>query len=193
MTGSRKFLFGVVGVLLVAAAIVAAGQYRLDAQRQAEEAGILLDRGIEQLSQGQFEAALATLRSFPRDEISDWRIPYHEGRALIQLKDYEAAAVALEQAFGMNDREERIPFALGVVYFKLGNLGLSKSYFHAVLEINPANEEAKGLMDTMAGLERRPPGEPQAGPTAEDSGMPKVHGRRRAAPAPAPDDPDGGS
>ena len=46
-------------------------------------------------------------------------------------------------------------FALGVAYFKLGNLALSKAYFAAVLQINPGNEEAKGLMDIMARLERQ--------------------------------------
>jgi hypothetical protein len=54
------------------------------------------------------------------------------------------------------------------VYYKLGNLSLSKAYFASVLKIDPGHEEAKGLMDIMAGLERIQPdasqeGKPEAG------------------------------
>ena len=72
------------------------------------------------------------------------------GSALIKLKDYESGAMRLEEALALNNNEKNILFALGVVYYKLGNLSLSKAYFAAVLEIDPGHEEAKGLMDIMA-------------------------------------------
>ena len=77
------------------------------------------------------------------------------------LKDYESAAPILEQALQLNPQKTEILFELGVVYFKLGNLALSKAYFASVVEIDPSNEEAKGLMDIMANLERQQPGAKQ--------------------------------
>ena len=71
------------------------------------------------------------------------------------LKNYPAAAPLLEEALALNPQETQILFELGVVYFKLGNLGLSKAYFEAVVEIDPTNEDARGLMDIMANLERQ--------------------------------------
>ncbi len=146
-----------VGILLIAAVGVAAYQYRIERQNQAIEATVLLQEGIAQFHQDQYETALTTLRSIPQGLIEDWRIRYYTGAALIKLNDYELAAVALEDALAQSSTEKDIPFALGVVYFKLGNLSLSKSYFHRVLEIDPGHEEAKGLMDIMARLERQQP------------------------------------
>ena len=57
----------------------------------------------------------------------------------------------------MNPGEADIPFALGVAYFKLGNLALAKGYFASVVEIDPGHEEARGLVDAMANLERMQP------------------------------------
>ena len=58
--------------------------------------------------------------------------------------------------------------ALGVAYFKLGNLKLSKGYYASILEIDPGDEEARGLMDIMAKLERNSEAEQQV--PAEDDG-----------------------
>ena len=80
------------------------------------------------------------------------------GSALVQLKEFESAVRQLEKAHLLNSEEKNILFALGVTYYKLGNLSLSKAYFAAVLELDPGNEEAKGLMDIMANLERIQPG-----------------------------------
>ena len=75
----------------------------------------------------------------------------------MMLKDYASAAQQLEQALTLKTDDVGTLFALGVVYYKLGNLKLSKSYFALVLEINPNDEHAKGLMDIMARLERQQP------------------------------------
>ena len=80
---------------------------------------------------------------------------YDQGSENIQLKDYTSALESLEQAHVLNPRDTGTLFALGVVYYKLGNLKLAKSYFASVLEINPNDEQAKGLMDMMAKLERQ--------------------------------------
>ena len=86
---------------------------------------------------------------------------YHQGSELILSKDYEAAADKLEQALVLSKEDTGTLYALGVVYYKLGNLKLAKGYFAAMLEINPNDETAKGLMDIMAGLERKSATEPE--------------------------------
>jgi tetratricopeptide (TPR) repeat protein len=182
MFRSRKFFFGVISVVLIAAAFFGIDQYRTERQFQGEAALALLVTGLEQFEQKQYEASLETLRSIPEGRIEDWRLPYYQGASLIQLKNYAAAVVLLEKALAMNNGEEGIPFALGVAYFKLGNLRLSKGYFHSVLEINPANEEAKGLMDIMANLERIQTGELVPEPREENTGMPRIHSQPPAEP-----------
>jgi Flp pilus assembly protein TadD len=160
MTKTQKIFFSAVGLVLLAAAVAGTYQYRLEQQRQNEAALALIETGIAQFKQNQYASAVETLRSIPEGVIEDWRAPYYIGTALIQLRDFEGAVVSLEEALSLNDKEEGIPFALGVAYFKLGKLGLSKSYFHTVLEINPNNADAKGLMDIMANLERQQPAAP---------------------------------
>ena len=49
-------------------------------------------------------------------------------------------------------------FLLSAEPSPVGKLALSKGYFASVVEIDPTNEEAKGLMDIMANLERSQPG-----------------------------------
>ena len=154
---ARKLLVVASSLVLVAAVVAGAYLYQIERQRQALEATVLLQEGIALFQQEQYETALETLHSVPKEALEDWRISYYTGATLIKLKDYAAAAVSLEEALTLNNKEVDIPYALGIVYYKLGNLGLSKSYFHSVLEIDPGHEEAKGLMDIMAKLERQQP------------------------------------
>ena len=165
MTKARKLLLAGISVVLITAVVAGAYLFQIEQERQAVEAAVLMQEGIAQFHQEQYETALETLRSIPEGAIVDWRIAYYTGATLIRLKDYESAAASLEEALVLNSGEKDIPFALGVVYYKLGNLSLSKSYFHSVLEIDPGNEEAKGLMDIMSKLERQ---QPDSTPTSED-------------------------
>lgn len=172
MTKTGKLLVTAISLVLITAVVAAAYLYQIEQQRQAEDVRALMEQGITQFQQKQYETALETLRSIPQAAVEDWRIPYYTGSTLIKLKDYESAAVSLEEALILNSNEKDIPFALGVVYFKLGNLSLSKSYFHSVLELDPANEEARGLMDIMANLERQQPGE--STPEPDKTAIPKA-------------------
>ena len=151
---SRTILVASICVVLVTVIATATYLYRSEQQREAVDVHSLLDQGIAQFREGQYELSLQTLGSIPENSIEDWHLPYYKGAALIQLKDYEAAAVQLEQALVQNSNEKNTLFALGVVYYKLGNLSLSKGYFASVLTIDPTHAEAKGLMDIMARLER---------------------------------------
>ncbi len=157
MSTVHKLLLAGIGLVLVAGVVAGGYKYQAERQRQAAEALIQLQEGINQFTEERFEEAVQTLRGIPDGALDDWRIPYYTGASLIRLAEYESAALVLEEALAMNNTEKDIPFALGVVYYKLGHLGLSKSYFHTVLEIDPSDKEAKGLMDIMAKLERYQP------------------------------------
>jgi len=156
-TKSRKLL--IVGIVLILAAVVVATVYvkRIEKERLAGEAVVLMDKGMDQFRQQQYALSLETLGGISEDIYQNWHINYYMGSALIKLKNFEPAAAELEKAYALNNKEHNVLFALGVVYYKLGNLSLSKAYFAKVLEIDPGNEEAKGLMDIMANLERQQP------------------------------------
>jgi tetratricopeptide (TPR) repeat protein len=152
-----------VSAVVVAVAVVFGAVFldRADERRQLAETHAQINEGIAQFRAEQYELSVQTLGSIPEERVDDWHVPYYLGSALVQLKDYEIGAARLEEALVLNPQNENILFALGVAYFKLGNLGLSKAYFASVIEIDPNHEEAKGLMDIMAKLERQssPPAE----------------------------------
>ena len=151
---NRILLVAGAGVLVVALIAGANSFYRMEQRIQLGDVHALIDEGIAQFRAEQYELSVQTLGSIPENSTQDWHVPYYLGSALIQLKDYEKGAVKLEEALALNPSKKNVLFALGVAYYKLGNLSLSKAYFAAVLEIDPSHEEAKGLMDIMARLER---------------------------------------
>jgi len=144
-----------IALALAAAAIIVTYVSRIEKDGQAEEATLLLDKGIAQFQQKQYRQSLETLGEISEDEFRNWRINYYMGSSLIMLRDYEPAAVHLEKALALKGEDENVLYALGVVYYKLGNLSLSKAYFGKVLEVDPDNDEARGLMDIVANLERQ--------------------------------------
>jgi tetratricopeptide (TPR) repeat protein len=175
MTVFWKIVFGLVVLMTLVSVVLLVNNERQEREQQILEATIALERAIDAFEANNFAQSLKFLDSIGESLSNDYRVPFYRGRALIQLKEYEKAVTELEKAFSLNKQVDRIPFALGVLYFKLGNLTLSKGYFHAALQINPANEEAKGLMDKMAALERIQPGEEEAEATSEDYAGPNAH------------------
>lgn len=151
----RALLTASAVVVLVGVVLAAVLLDRADERSQLAETHAQINEGIAQFRAEQYELSVQTLGSIPEERVDDWHVPYYLGSALIQLKDYRNGAARLEEALVLNPRNENILFALGVAYFKLGNLGLSKAYFATVIEIDPNHEEAKGLMDIMATLERQ--------------------------------------
>lgn len=129
-------------------------QQQSEQEQLATRAQHILARGIALYEEDRYDEALQMLETMPAQAPPDWHFPYYKGMVLVQLKDYERAAGHLEESIVLDSTQIAPLFALGVTYFKLGKLGLSKSYFAAVLKIDPENEEARGLMDTMASLER---------------------------------------
>ena len=143
-----------IGVFLVALIFVANSLYRVEQRRQFGDVHAVIDEGIAQFRAEQFELSVETLGSIPEDLVEDWHVPYYLGSAHIRLGDHEKGAAQLEKALVLNPSDKNILFALGVAYYKLGNLSLAKAYFASVLAVDPAHEEARGLMDIMAKLER---------------------------------------
>lgn len=148
------------GLLLAAMAITFIYWSPLEKSAETGQHAVLLERGIALYKQKKYGEVLQALETIPENSVSNWRIPYYRGAAHMMLKDYDKAAISLEQALVLNNKDSGILYALGVVYYKQGNIKLAKSYFASVLEINPADEQAKGLMDIMAKLEREA-GEPK--------------------------------
>lgn len=168
MSMSRRNILAVVGIVLIAAI----GWYWHVENRAsaAAEYATLLQQGIEQFDQENYLGTLETLQRIPQEEVKDWRIPYYTGSAQMMLKDYKQAAQNLERALALNNRQTGVLYALGVTQFKQGNLGLAKAYFAAVLEIDPTDAHAKGLMDIMANLERKQTEQPGESDIAEEDG-----------------------
>ena len=160
---TKPYLFLYVVVVLVIISVAGGALYLFNENKQVTEQQALasLDQGIALFREKKYEESLEVLQAIPDGVIRDWHLPYYTATAHVMLKDYESAAPILEQALQLNPQKTEILFELGVVYFKLGNLALSKAYFASVVEIDPSNEEAKGLMDIMANLERQQPGAKQ--------------------------------
>ena len=132
------------------------------------QAAELLADGIGHFERKEYDLALEVLRQVPTGQVETARARYYEGSSQMMLKDYESATVPLEQALVLNPRDTGTLYALGVVSYKLGNVKLAKGYFASVLEINPNDEQAKGLYDIMARLERQSVAESEAPKATEN-------------------------
>jgi tetratricopeptide (TPR) repeat protein len=175
----------------IGAIAIAAAAYWVLVQQPAQRAEAaraertLLESGILLFSENKLQEALNTLERIPSSSEHGAKARYYQGNTQIMLKDYESAAQQLEQSLALDNDNTDTLFALGVTYFKLGNLKLSRSYFALMLEVYPETgdpermQEAKGLMDIVARLERLQPQPATDAGTSAD---------------PAPDEPaDGGT
>ena len=169
-TSSKIIVWGVAAILALSAAawiwVEQSGQ-----ETELSDAAVLLDSGITLFNEKNFQQAVEALDQVPPGSPEKWQALYYQGSAMIMLKDYTSAVAYLEQALALNSHQTRIMHALGVAYFKLGKLNLAKAYYASILELDPNDEEAKGLMDIMANLERQQDGqieEPDSGD--EDAG-----------------------
>ncbi len=167
MKKNTRILFLVAGLVIVTAIGGSIYLFNEDKQVTEQQATASLDQGIALFREKKYAESLELLQSIPDGVIDDWHLPYYTATALVMLKDYQPAALKLEEALVLNPEETQILFELGVVYFKLGKLGLSKGYFASVIEIDPTNEEARGLMDIMANLERIQPDNTEPEPEKE--------------------------
>lgn len=148
-----KWVIGTVLLLVIAGLTwfwYAGAQSRSAARHDA-----ILTQGIALFDQKDYAGALQELEKIPPDRIENWQVPYYIGSSQMMLKDYEAAAASFDHALQLKPDEAGTLYALGVAWYKLGNLKLSKAYFAQVLVINPNDEQAKGLMDVMSKLDQQ--------------------------------------
>jgi tetratricopeptide (TPR) repeat protein len=157
MTKSGPILFVALAFVLALATGGLFHLYNTGQQETRAQATASLDSGITLFREKKYAESLAELQSIPDGVIQDWHLPYYTASAHLMLRDYQSSVPELEKALVLNPQEPLILFELGVVYYKLGKPGLSKGYFASVVEIDPTHEEAKGLMDIMANLERQQP------------------------------------
>jgi len=155
MKTSNKIMVWGAGVILAISTAAWVWLERSDQEARLPESAVLLDSGIALFNEKDFQQAKDVLDQVPSDSPKKWQALYYQGSAMIMLKDYSSAVVYLEQALALNNHHTRTMHALGVAYFKLGNLKMAKAYYASILEIDPNDEEAKGLMDIMARLERQ--------------------------------------
>lgn len=123
-----------------------------EAERQAT---LHLENGINLYHQKALPQAEQALRQVLRSDLEDWRTFFYLGAIQIDLKRFEMAIPFLERALMLNPDEPKILNAMGVTYFKLGRLDMAKGYFWASLDLDPTNSNTRGLMETMAKLQRR--------------------------------------
>ena len=133
-------------------------------QKEAKQAAELLASGIKLFNEKKFNETLDTLARIPSDTAEEVQVRYYQGSAFVMLKDFESAVDYLGQAHRLSSQDTRILYALGVAYYKLGKVKLAKSYFASVLELDPGDKDARGLMDIMAKLERNSAAKPESDP-----------------------------
>lgn len=127
-----------------------------DVRRQAaHRAQLHLERGIRLYNQKSFPRAEFELRRALRINRNEWKIPFYMGAVKIERKMYGEAIPYLEFALTHNPEEPKILNALGLAYFKMGRLDMAKGYYTASIELDPTNVGARGLLETMAKLQRR--------------------------------------
>jgi Tfp pilus assembly protein PilF len=150
-----KIVFSIAAVALIAAALLVYYQ-RTQARRQAiQQSQIHLQRGIELYHKKDYIHAQVELRKSLRAYPDEWRTHFYMATVMTQQKRYPLAIPYLEKALSLNPRETKILNAFGVIYFKLGRLDMAKGYFTAALDVNPADSQAKGLLETMEKLQSR--------------------------------------
>lgn len=163
----KKLVQAFIVIVLLTGAVAAFWWINGDSTRDSKHVASL-EQGIALFEQKQYPEVLAELEPLATGGSENWRVYYYLGSTHMMLKDYAAAATALEQSLSLRPEESGTLYALGVVYYKLGKLSLAKAYFGAVLEINPNDEQAKGLMDIMTKLEQNSAERQSTGDTRED-------------------------
>jgi type IV pilus assembly protein PilF len=151
----HRWAAGAIGLIVIAAALLALTLGTPARQDRLEAARIALDRGIHLYQQGAYDAARIELDKAREANPDEWRTPYYLGIIQIHLKQYGKAIPPLEQAFLLNPSQPKVPNALGVAYFKLGKLDLAKGYFATSVELDPDNADTRAMLETMTRLQRR--------------------------------------
>jgi Flp pilus assembly protein TadD len=113
-----------------------------------------LQRGIQLHLNKKYLQAQGDLIRALRADPKDWKAPFYLGAGKFERKKYAAAVPFLERALSLAPTEQKIYKMLGVIYYKLGQLDMARGYFTAYFELDLNNKDARGMIETMAKLQR---------------------------------------
>jgi tetratricopeptide (TPR) repeat protein len=176
MTNKLKIVLGSAAtIVLILSVVIWFFVLQPDRQENSGQWQTRLQTGIASFNEKQYRKALESLQTIPSDSAQGAKARYYQGSAHLMLKDFESAVTYLEQALALDSHDSGTMYALGVTYYKLGNLKLAKSYFASVLKLNPNDQQAKGLLDIMARLERHSATKPADAETGADAKASNPH------------------
>ena len=117
-------------------------------------AQVNLEHGIQLHRQKQYLPAKKVLIQALRADPEAWEAAFYLGAGNFELKRYNAAIPFLERALFLAPTEQKRYKMLDVIYYKLGQLDMARGYFSAYRELDPDNYDARGMIETMAKLQR---------------------------------------
>lgn len=117
-------------------------------------AQVHLQRGIQLHAQKKYLPAKRMLIAALRANPEAWEAAFYLGAGNFELKRYQAAIPFLERALALAPEEQKIYKMMGVIYYKLGQLDMSRGYFTAYRELDPNNMDARGMVEMTAKLQR---------------------------------------
>jgi tetratricopeptide (TPR) repeat protein len=150
---TRKVIF-LISIITISALIAWIVDTQLSHRKNLQVAQVYLERGIYLHQQKAYLQAQGDLIQALRANPKDWQAPFYLGAGQMERKKYAAAVPFLEMALTLDPTEQKIYKMLGVIYYKLGQLDMAKGYFTAYLELDPGNSDARGLIASMAKLQR---------------------------------------
>lgn len=133
-----------------------------------------IETGIAFFKDKNYPEALRVFENIPPGVPREWYARYYQGSTHIKLKNYQSAIPLLEQALALNPTDTQVMHALAVAYFKLGKLKISKAYYTSILEIDPEDTEARGLVEVLTNMEKRQPDSGLQQPEAETEREPDL-------------------
>lgn len=170
MTNKLEIVLGsTAAIVLILSVVLWLFVLQPERQEDTRRWQMLLQTGIASFNEKQYQEALETLQQIPSDSVQGAKARYYQGSSHLMLKDFESAVTYLEQVLALDSHDTGAIYALGVAYYKLGKLKLAKSYFASVLKLNPNDQQAKGLLDIMAKLERYSAAKPADAKTGVDA------------------------
>jgi len=88
--------------------------------------------------------------AMPEDDV--W---LEEGIALRRTGRYSQAAEALEKAIAINDRDDRVYYAIGTFYIKKNRPKDAEKYIKKAIEIDPENLEYQNALATLLAAQNK--------------------------------------
>lgn len=112
--------------------------------------------GGTELERGYYQAKLAKIQGdhqlaallFVEQAKANPIALFHQlaGECFLQLKQYPEAILYLAAAVGLNEKQQKARYLLGVAQYETGNLRNAQSTFERVLAIEPQHKKAQNFL-----------------------------------------------